>query len=44
MLPPALQWHNVLKDQGFVFDRATNTADWDYPWDLCGSIYRAKGK
>lgn len=44
MLPAVLQWHPVLGQEGFVFDRSTSTADWNYPWDLCGSLYRGTGK
>jgi hypothetical protein len=24
-----------------VFRRSDGTGDWDYPWDLCGAVYRA---
>lgn len=31
----------LQKDSTFmIFDRSEGTMDWDYPWDLAGSVYR----
>lgn len=41
---PELTWSPVLGLHGLVYSRASSEGEWDYPWDLCGSIYRATGE
>jgi len=45
MHPPRLLFHPSLGMAGFLFKRdEKKNDDWHYPWDLCGSIYRVRGR